>query len=279
LTFLDLPPQIRHKIYTHLAHHHLKATREVGGGSSLFSGRREWHNRLIATITCPPLSLLNTSRQTRSEYASVLHSTGVINISILRSSWEDTPFLPLRLPAIQVKEIVCDGGVDSCFRPGLVVKEEDFGTRIRLLAQLLQHEWDKGCRWRTATTHLTYLVGVKEIVETQLWDRVVLRERLEGVKNALSGISLRVDENRSVIGERRVIVHLCVEVPKGAETCGRGIAWFALDGSGSELRLIRCRYSYLEALEARTGEGKREPDFLARVDVMEPWIKTMASGR
>ncbi|GAB7344621.1 hypothetical protein MBLNU457_3109t1 [Dothideomycetes sp. NU457] len=264
LTFFDLPPQIRHRIYTHLTHHTLKATREVGGGSTLISGQREWHNRLIASITSPPLSLLHTSRQTRSEYASVLASTGIINISIQRSSWEDTPFVPLRLPTIQVHEIICNGSIDSCFRAGLVVNKGDFGARVRVLTQLLRHEWERGSRWRTATVHLMHVVGIKEIVDTRLWDKVVLRERLEGVKNAFGGISLQVNDGRSGGGEIRVIVHLFVEVPQGAESCGRAIAWFALDGGGTELRLVGWRYSYLEALDARRAEGIRALDSLAR---------------
>lgn len=120
------------------------------------------------------------------------------------------------------------------------------------------------------------MVGVKEIVETRLWDRLVLRDRLEGVRIALSDLPLRVDQGTSDLENLRVIVHLFVEVPKGAESCGRGIAWFALDGSGSSLGLVGWRYSYLEALEARREGHQKELNF--STSAVELWVKDTASG-
>lgn len=127
--------------------------------------------------------------------------------------------------------------------------------------------------------HLTHVIGIKEIVDTRLWDKVVLSDRLEGVKYALGGIPLRGDQCGSGLGIVRVVVHLFVEAPVGAENCGRAIAWFALDVAGSETRLDGSRYSYLEALDARRAESVKALDSLARADGMEPLVRDTASGR
>ena len=121
--------------------------------------------------------------------------------------------------------------------------------------------------------HLTHSVDVGLFAGGQLCRTGTLREKLENVKESLEGIMLPTDEEFRKTAGMRVVVHLGVDAPKGAEGLSRSIAWFALDASGDKTRVVRWKYSYLEALETREEERRRPLDFPAKVDVMEPWVK------
>ena len=174
---------------------------------------------------------------------------------------------------IEIREVIWDGRVDSCFRAGLVVNRDDFGARVRLISRLMASEWERGVRWQGLMVQFTHLVDVEQIVESRLCRVDLLREKHEDVKESLEGITLLTDEEHRNRAGMRVVVHLGVDASKGAEGPGGSIASFALDASGDETKVVQWKYSYLEAIEARKEEPRRPLDFLAKVDVMEPWVR------
>jgi len=131
-------------------------------------------------------------------------------------------------------------------------------------------EWKRGVRWQFGTAILTHLVPADQ-VEHCLAEG--LRQRLEGVKESLDGIPMLAEEKYRAPPEMRILVNLAVDISQGVEVSRKELASFGLDASGDNTKVMTCTYGDLRWLEARNEEGSRPLDFLAKVDVMEPWVR------